>query len=250
MSVERYLLKQGTRVSGSTRSEQEPEIERFDNDIHRDSIERHPAYAHISASRVSGSKLLFGSDFSHQHYVTIRVSACELHRNLANDWHHSGERLIEVALSEAQWATFVSAMNGMGTPCTLEWQQGPGPIPQISRKTDRRAQFRGEVAKRMAEADERLEALEQQIQSLKLSQKQRDDLAGKVESARAAYRAGVPFITDQFDEHMENTVEHAKVEVNAYAMNLLQRAGLKSLQGGVPESPVTIELPPAKGDER
>lgn len=46
--------------------------------------------------------------------------------------------------------------------------------------------------------------------------------------------SNVPFRLQSFDEHMENTVEKAKTEVNAYAMNAVRAAGLEAL-GAKPE---------------
>lgn len=63
---------------------------------------RHPAFASIRASRVSGGANLYDSDFQHQHYVTVSIMRSELHRTLSNDWHHGREELIEVAMSESQ----------------------------------------------------------------------------------------------------------------------------------------------------
>lgn len=46
-------------------------------------ILRHPAYGSISVSHVTGNANLYGSDFAHQHYVTITISRSELRRDLA-----------------------------------------------------------------------------------------------------------------------------------------------------------------------
>ena len=64
-----------------------------------------------------GSTNLYDSDFRHNHYMTITIRASELHRDLNRDWHFGRNELIEVALTESQWATFVSAPNmGSGLP--------------------------------------------------------------------------------------------------------------------------------------
>jgi hypothetical protein len=76
----------------------------------------HPAFGQIGASRVSGHIQLYDSDFHHNAYMTISIRRSELHRSLNRDWHYGRDELIEVALSEAQWATFVSAPN-IGSGC-------------------------------------------------------------------------------------------------------------------------------------
>jgi hypothetical protein len=111
------IQKGARRMSGI--KYQDPTIEKVDSPI-SDSVEKHPAYAQIGASRVSGGTYLYGSNFAHQHYVTISITKSELNRSLSRDWASGGEEYIEVALSEAQWASFVSTLNsGTGIQCTL-----------------------------------------------------------------------------------------------------------------------------------
>ena len=45
-------------------------------------------------------------------------------RDLSHDWHHEREQYIEVAMSEAQWATLVSSLNSTAIPCTLTYLMG------------------------------------------------------------------------------------------------------------------------------
>lgn len=86
--------------------------------------ESHPAWALIGAHRVTGGAALFDSDVKHQHYVTVTLSRAKRKRDLHRDWFHPGEEIVEVAMSEAQWAAFVSSMNsGTGVPATLTWDR-------------------------------------------------------------------------------------------------------------------------------
>src|SRR3546814_7975032 len=67
----------------------------------------HPAFAQIAASRVrcAGGEILYGSDFPHQNFVSIRICRSSLNRDLSNDWHYGKDQMMEVNMSEAQWAT-------------------------------------------------------------------------------------------------------------------------------------------------
>ena len=102
--------------------EQEP-VETREGDTHdRTSRFDHPAFAQIAAHRFTCTPAmpLYGSDFGHHHAVSITIRRSQLNRNLSHDWHFGREELIEVHLSEAQWASFVSSMNsGDGVPCTI-----------------------------------------------------------------------------------------------------------------------------------
>lgn len=211
------------------REVQEPTVVREGGPLEGD-VYTHPAYAQIGASRVSGGAVLYGSDFLHQNYIRVRIAPSELKRSLANDWFHGSNRpYIEIDLSEAQWATFVSSMNvGNGVPCTLAYRDGES-IPGLPRPVDRTEQFSGEVRERMDKAISELDRLREMIGASGLSQKKQAELLGAVEKAATNMGSNVRYVAEQFDEHMERTIEGAKTEVNAYVMNGVMRAGLAAL---------------------
>jgi hypothetical protein len=221
------------------RPEQAPTIEDGDG-IHSDYVVKHPAFAQIGASRVSGSARLYGSDFAHQHYMTIRIYPSEQQRGLSNDRYRARVTpYIEVALSEAQWATFVSAPNiGFGVPCTLQYKDGeqiPGIAPAAEVPHEK---FEVEARQKMERALGELDLLAREIDELKLSQKQKDALKSRAAMARQQLVSNVPFVLKQFGEHMESTVEKAKIEVNAYVTGAVMRAGLKALGAENGEAPI------------
>lgn len=201
------------------------------DDVHSIYRESHPAYGMIGASRVSSTPgaALYGSDFDHQHYMTIRIYRSELDRStLSSDYYSAGKQVIEVALSEAQWATFVSAPNmGHGVPCTVQYEQGVGPIPGIEPIEDRRQQFDAEVRRRM---DGVVQTVNDALGDVTLTKKQR----AVFESILRGLTDGLPWVAKQFDEHAEQTIEKAKMEVAAYIQTALVRAGVEALGGGNP----------------
>lgn len=212
---------------------QEPTLrEENTGTAHERHVYEHPSYGVIGASRVSGQRVLFGSDFRHQHFIRIRIQPAELWRSLSNDTPYASMRThIEVDLSEAQWATFVSSMNvGSGVPCTLTSLNGTS-IPDLPDPIDKSEQFAQEARHRMSRAVERLDELEKDLAESGLSQKKVKELAGKIRAARSDLGPNLQFVADQFDEHMERTVEAAKSEVNAYATHLVMRTGLQALEG-------------------
>lgn len=214
---------------------QEPTIRHDDGPVGGDVYE-HPAYGQIGASRVQGANVLYGSDFMHNQYIRIRISPSQVRRDLSNDWHHAGRPHIEVDLSEAQWATFVSAMNvGEGVPCTLAYLNDKA-VPGIPEPIDRTAQFGGEVQKRMESGMEKLKELAKAIEDSGLSQKRQGELLQRVRAAQMDLGPNVKFVADQFVEHMDETKERAKTEVNAYVVGAVTRAGLQAL--GAPSEPL------------
>jgi len=190
----------------------------------------HPAYGQIRASRVSGHQNLYGSDFRHHGYITIVIARSKLRRSLSRDWEFAGQELIDVSLSEAQWATFVSSLNcGGGTPCTINHIDRVS-MPDLPDPPSRKEQFDKELKETMARSAEVLGGLRQKILDMKISEKMKKELISSVDSAGRSIGSNVNFVANSFSEHMEEQVEKAKCEVNAYASGLIQRAGLEHLQ--------------------
>ena len=217
---------------------QMPEIERKEDDPLSDSVERHPAYGQIGASRVSGCAILYGSDFEHQHFVVIQISRSELHRGLSRDWPFARNEIIEVALSEAQWAAFVSTLNtGGGIQCTLQHVQGDK-LPDIAAPERRHEQFKMEAAEKLKGALEALRAAREALAGVASSERQKARVREKIETAERAMTDGFPWVAKQFSEHMEKVTEKARIEVSAYVEATVRRAGLKELGAAPP-----IELP-------
>lgn len=212
------------------RHTQEPVIEQEGGSMPGERIS-HPCFAQISGSRRSGSSYLYDSDFQHQHTVCITINTSELKRSLSNDWHYSKNQLIEVELSEAQWATFVSSLNAGGTPCTLRYKFGEA-VPGLAEPINSREKFKVEVNETLQEGLDTLKKLREELEASKLSQKDKARLAGFLTRTERCFGGSFKFVADQFDEHIENTVERAKVEVNAYVNNMVMRSGLAALQNG------------------
>ena len=207
-----------------TRQSQRPERSvKGDHIVQYD--ETHPAYGVIGASRVSAGgegANLFGSDFRHNGYVVVRIGEAELRRTTLSDDHVSGTRLpiVEVALSEAQWATFVSSMNiGVGVPCTIQSSRDGEyvAVPRIERVEDSAGRYGVEVNDKLQEA---IAALDEAIADAR-TKPQRE----RLERARRKLNDSLPWVLKQYREHGEDTVEKGKMELNAYATRVLAEVG-------------------------
>lgn len=194
----------------------------------------HPAFGQISASRVSwgpSGTTLYGSDFKHHNTVTVRISGSELNRDLSSDRHFEREQLIEVNLSEAQWAHFVSSLNaGAGTPCTIYHLGGEYtptiPLRNVVDVTKQELDYRlAEIEKRVSKA---ISEMEGEI-GQSLSKVKREKLLEYLTELRRDVNDRLPFMAKSLAENMETVVEKAKIEVNAYAMNAINRAGAQAL---------------------
>lgn len=160
--------------------------------------------------------------------MTITIRRSELHRDLSRDWPYGREELIEVALSEAQWATFISSPNsGSGVQCTLSHINGKM-VPGITAPKPVHEKYSQELKGTLSEITSTLNELAKEMDGA-LSKTKVADLRKRLEMAASKVVNNTGFVANQFDEHMEHTVEKAKVEVNAYVTGVVQRAGLDAI---------------------
>lgn len=223
---------------------QKPTITKESGPGREGEVHDHPAYAMIGASRVQGRVVLFGSELQHHGYISVRISKAVKHRSLSTDWYHSKGEIIEVLLSEAQWATFVSAMNvGDGVPCTLSHLNRQS-VPQISEPEETHHDvFAREVETKLAEVAKRLVSLANALPEGPLPKTKVADLAKSLTNIAGNLKSNTHFVAEQFQEHMENVTEKAKIEVNAFVTQAVTRAGLAAIAG---KDPVVALMTPKK----
>lgn len=193
----------------------------------------HPAFGQMTVSRVQGRASLYGSDFSHSGFIVVELTGSEMQRGLSHDWHHAKRRKFVVAMSEAQWATFVSSMNqGSGVPVTIQWDER-GPIPGISEPPQKSEQFVSETLKHLSSVKARLERLKSKIEEDKyLSQKARNSLLHEISMSMQDMEDNIPYVMRSAEKHMEKTVEKAKIEVHGYVNQAIARAGIQAITSG------------------
>lgn len=198
--------------------------------------EQHPAWVLVGASRVSASPpgaVLFDSDIRHQHYVVVRVMRATRERSLSHDWKHGRETIVELAMSEAQWASFVSSMNaGDGVPATLEHDatrddpRVPGmpyaPRLQVSME---------EVHSAAAEAQAKVQEAYAAYAAKKNAANLRD-----LESAINNMTPNIDFAAKSLTRHAENVVQRARSDIEAFVVQKARQLGLDPADlGGMPE---------------
>jgi len=186
-----------------------------------DGYESHPAFAKISAARVQGSgRVLFDSDVLHQHTVVIRIDTAERKRELHRDWIHERKRVVELELSEAQWASFVSSMNSGGTPATLRWTRQDGEVPQLP--------FQPSLQASMDEVRDAASRIFANVQAA-LAAYEEHKTAANLRALHAAITnadGNVAFAASSLKEHVENVTAKARADIEAFVTAKATQLGL------------------------
>jgi len=204
----------------------------------------HPAFGIVELSKVSGSAVLFDSDFKHHGFITVRVRHGVQYRDLSHDWNHAtGPAIVEFSMSHAQWAAFVGSFGmGGGVPCTLEQIDGLA-VEEIAAPIDRRAQFKGEIADKLAQLLADLEKAQAALEAAGLSKARAKPIADALYRIRQEFEANIPWVQQVFGEHVESTIEAARVEINAHITRTIERAGLAHLTHLTELTQAPIALP-------
>src|ERR1700754_2435376 len=182
----------------------------------RQTVLTHPAFGQIAVHHVSGSSNLYGSDFEHHHFVQITICGSELRRDLNHDWHFEREQIIEIAMSEVQYAAMVGSPNRAGVPCTIT-QRDRNMIPGLPGR-DTTHIYSTEVQEKIANTlrslkDQRAEML---AATNKLSKAAQARVTSALDNAIMEIESNLPFVVKSFNEHVESSIEKGKVEVEAY----------------------------------
>lgn len=195
-------------------------------------ITTHPSYALISASRVhsGGAAPMFGSRIRHRNYIILSIEEAEDHRSLNRNWRHGRKQIIQLRMSETQFASFITSLNvGGGTPCTIERRDGRQVEPPPFH--DERSIVKDEFKKKTKEVAATLDEAEARLQELlkpgsKINKAELQLLLKDIEKAKREVRSNLPFVEEQFEEAMEETVGEAKATIEAFMMDTASRMGL------------------------
>ncbi|MBS3648760.1 hypothetical protein KEU06_08975 [Pseudaminobacter sp. 19-2017] len=192
-----------------------------------------------------GRASLYGSDFQHNATIRLRIARSELHRSLYHDRPHARGQLIEIDMSEAQWATLISSPNvGDGTQCTIRYIGGEiiPALPDPEARTKQSAEEFKEASKRTVG---RIKTVQERIDSMNLPKGKTAEIKDALDMVIQDLTANYPFLAKSFAEYTEEVVEKAKQEIHGYMQNVINRAGITALQSG----PLPLQIEASNDDD-
>jgi hypothetical protein len=220
--------------------------------------ESHPSYGMVRFSRRQGSPgRLFGSSLrTHESYVTLSVGPGErIHDNGYDRYHGSlrGE-LLEVDLSAAQFAELLTTMNvGSGVPCTIRYVNGKkvdGPPEALVEVEKIRVGFKRDMKDLASKCKSDVKAVEDLLQKKSLTKADREEILNRVRKVMTEVSENTPFMLSMFEEATEKVVQHAKAEVDAFAISSVIAEGLRSIAEKAGSGPPLLAAAPADEDPK
>jgi hypothetical protein len=200
-------------------------------------VHSHDAFGTISMTvRTGGSGVLFGSDVIHNQTVCISIQRAELTRNLSNDWIHDEIMpIIEIHLSHSQFSEFITSQGrGEGTPCTITHAPERGTkthsMPGINKIETKAETFRREIHESTHSQLDKLRAdvaaIGKELESPSLSKKRMKELHRNLEIVMGNMPSNMAFVVEQCEEALEKATTSAKIEVEAFIGQAINRLGM------------------------
>lgn len=199
----------------------------------------HPAFGMISANRIHTTGItLHGSDLVHQEYIEINIFEGEMVEQDGKIRYTKGRRrpIAAVALSTAQWANMISSFGlGDGVPCTLESVRYGElvelpmiePIETTRERFDR--QIREAVSNEVNKLNERMNELAALVHKGKAGKKELAEFARALASTVNNMPSNLAMTTELMQEAMDHVVAAGKSELEATALGVASRLGIKEI---------------------
>ncbi len=212
--------------------------------------ETHPSYGTISISQISGRGVLFGSEVSHNHFISLTISEARRVVDEPREFVMSNRELVRVDMTHAQFAEMITSPNrGGGTPCTISRFTGDAGQPWVHPRHGGRPspperehytkKYKNVVGERAETISTHLKAAKEKADRL-LNGDDKPTKASLKELAQALYMAqmnldhNLPYVMEQMEEGIENRMATAIGEFENYVAFSLQAKGLEHLASQVP----------------
>lgn len=220
--------------------------------IHEGYRATHPAFGMITINRVQGRfDNLVGVDFPQGHAIRITISESEMTREYASTSWFEGRMICDFYLSEVQFAQAISSLNSAErTPVTLRHYRDSEKLFDPGEPPAHMTDLDGMEAEIDEVDDEGVEALEEAIRLAKEGKVKRS-IVEAMEKAYREIKLNREFRVGQSKRSIRRAADKAKMEVTAFAQNIVRQFGLKQLgadQALLMDQPETAAIED-KGDE-
>jgi hypothetical protein len=195
--------------------------------------ESHESYGMVGLSRYSssGKVSLFGSPLQHKQCISLVIKRGRVDRSMNMDRYYGKEQLIEIDLSEAQFAELITSMNrGDGVPCTIKRLQGAKiEEPPYKSYADKLAdEFKAKMHNISAGFESSMDSINQILEKKNVGKADKEEIKKHIGKINSFLNSSLPFVADQFQEQTDEVVSKAKMEVLSFINEAARKAGLES----------------------
>lgn len=204
-------------------------------------METHPAYGLVRFSRFSIGggvrwRRFFGSSIESMTGISLTICRARVQHRLGSDYYFGDDELIEVMMTESQFASLLTTMNvGSGIPCTIRHINGKK-APDLPDRQPEAMKIRESFKAKTAEWANRMKTMTDEIDTLlnkkgSLTVVEKKKIRDLTVTFADEMRMNATFLVDQFNESVDGVMANAKTEVEAFVNSAAQKTGLEILRG-------------------
>lgn len=196
---------------------------------------KHPSFGMLSFNRTHGGHSnLFGSSIQHNDTIHMVLREGVVTRGLNDDWYVGEDEILEVEMSQSQFAELITSMNvGTGTPCTIKYLRGKGRINEadfINKRQQITNEFKESMNERMSDAKEFYDEVNELFTTKKsIGKGDREMILRRLANVTQGMESSSKFIFDQFQNQIDKTITEAKGEIEAFAQNKINAIAQQAL---------------------
>lgn len=204
----------------------------------KETNEQHPSYGTIAFRRsfIGGSVPLFGASIQSNNVIALEISEAEIDRHLNDDFIHSKKKIIEVNMSQSQFAELITSMNcGDGIPCTIRYRADKGGYLEGCPYKDKRNMFENEFSDSVRQNQKDFQELEDNVKKIlekkNIGKTDREEIMRSLSNMKIKLFDNQEYIYKQFNEQMDKTVSEAKGEIEAFMQTRLMASAGVPIEG-------------------
>ena len=205
---------------------------------------KHESFGLLQFSRVTGTSKFFGSEATHNNYISLRLSSAVKERDNAQDWYFPEKVLSEIKLTEMQFASLITTLNsGSGVPVTITYfNKKIEDLPELeNRKEYLLRKIRDLINKTQKNLNPKNEILNEILEKKSLTNKDRQELKNLISSSQDILEDSLPFYLKCFEESLHELVVEAEIEVEAKINNKIHNLGKQVLKEQIQKSQSEIK---------
>jgi len=196
----------------------------------------------VSVSRYTcnPAQHFFGSAIAHHAGVSLTISMASRRRNLSNNWYFDEGELVEINMTEAQFAELMCSFNTSGVPCTLNHvnkrtanlypEMGVPPCPEVNERKQIEAEFKKEMMNITRGLQDLIEKARVFQTKPNINKQDRKEFVDIAETLQRKIDSCLPFIQGQFNEAMDGVLVSAKADLESFTGQILRQAGVEAVQ--------------------
>ena len=227
--------------------------------------ETHPSYGCIGISQTSGRGVLFGSEVTHQHFISLTISEARRVVDEPREFVISDRQLVQIAMTQAQFAEMITSPNrGSGVPCTIERFTGDDGQPWVHPRHGGRPhppepehytkKYKNAMGERAGKVSAELKTAKEKADRLlsgedKPTKANLGAIASALHMAQMNLDLNLPYVMEEREEGIEKRMATAVSEFESYIAFSLQAKGLEHLASQAPRLTIGEQKALTEGEE-